>query len=433
MCLDIDLVKSVEDENSSNRQNEPFEDLVILEEYKTVVKALVSNHSRGSTPIRSDADENRQIDLIQGKGKGLIILLHGVPGVGKTSTAESVAAFTKRPLFPITCGDIGQTAEIVEERLEALFLLARKWGRVLLLDEADFFLAKRERGDVARNALVSVFLRVLEYYTGILFLTTNRVGSIDEAFKSRIHISLYYPALSKKSTNDVWRMNLTRIKRAGWKIDFKTEKILKFADQHWEDGNMWNGRQIRNAFQTAIALAEYDFQAKCKESKEENKDPPPRRPSLKSSHFAAVAKASAEFENYLDAVLGQESFSAKAKQAEIRNDSWQDRGIETSSGKSYKNQGVAVRPRLPSTVALTPSPNPRAAPITKSVESQTNAKRLEELRRARAEKERKERERLEREREEREAAEIAELEKEMAQEAVMNGSMAESHTDDDSE
>jgi SpoVK/Ycf46/Vps4 family AAA+-type ATPase len=79
------------------------------------------------------------MDLVRGKGKGLIILLHGVPGVGKTSTAESIASFTKRPLYPITCGDLSETAREVEESLEAHFTLAHRWGCILLLDEADGF------------------------------------------------------------------------------------------------------------------------------------------------------------------------------------------------------------------------------------------------------------------------------------------------------
>ena len=176
-----------------------------------------------------------------------------------------------------------------------------------------------ERGDVSRNALMSVFLRVLEYYSGILFFTTNRVGAIDEAFKSRNQLSLYYPALSKEYTINIWDMNLTRMKRSGRDIDFKKEKIIKYANQYGEDDNRWNGRQIRNAFQTAIALAEYDFQAECKESKEQNKATP-LRPVLEKSHFKAVARASAEFDNYLAGVLGEESFSGKAQQAEIRYD-----------------------------------------------------------------------------------------------------------------
>ena len=76
-------------------------------------------------------------------------------GVGKTSTAECVATQLGRPLFPITCGDLGTDAEAVEDRLEEYFHLAQRWGCVLLLDEADVFLAKRTTGDLRRNALVS--------------------------------------------------------------------------------------------------------------------------------------------------------------------------------------------------------------------------------------------------------------------------------------
>lgn len=113
-----------------------WEDLVLKPEIKETVLALVENHQRPrDSPSRTHGILS--VDLIQGKGRGLIILLHGEPGVGKTSTAECVAAHTKRPLFPITCGDIGDKAEDVERNLEKNFQLAHKWGCVLLLDEAE--------------------------------------------------------------------------------------------------------------------------------------------------------------------------------------------------------------------------------------------------------------------------------------------------------
>ena len=76
-----------------------------------------------------------------------------------------------------------------------MFFSARKWGCVLLLDEADVFLAKRGKGgdNIDRNALVSVFSRILKYYSVILFLKINRIGSFDEAFKSRIHVPCTIP------------------------------------------------------------------------------------------------------------------------------------------------------------------------------------------------------------------------------------------------
>ena len=346
VLLNIDLLQDIQENDSLDRQNSGFDDLVIPSEYKRVVKALVKSHALGSQPKSSD---RHQIDLIRGKGKGLIILLHGVPGVGKTSTAESVASYTGRPLFPITCGDIGQTASQVEQSLEAIFFVARKWGCVLLLDEADVFLAKREKGgdNIDRNALVSVFLRTLEYYSGILFLTTNRIGSFDEAFKSRIHISLYYPPLSESQTFEVWTMNLNRLSKSNRDIYVDRSEIEGFARNHWKDGKPWNGRQIRNAFQTAVALAEYEFHEKCQKC-EQTGDKPPKKPALEDRHFKVVAKTSADFDDYLQSVMHGQTYEQKAQSLEIRSDAYNpdQRGMETPSGKRHSSQR-AVRPNRP--------------------------------------------------------------------------------------
>lgn len=48
---------------------------------------------------------------------------------------------------------------------------------------------------------------MLEYYPGLLFLTTNRVGVLDEAVRSRIHVSLYYPSNGNTGTVKIWQSN----------------------------------------------------------------------------------------------------------------------------------------------------------------------------------------------------------------------------------
>lgn len=109
---------------------------------------------------------------------------------------------------------------------------------------------------------VAVFLRVLEYYTGILFLTTNKVGAFDPAFKSRIHMHLYYPPLGEKQTLSIWKMNLERTLERKKTLIVDEKEIMDYALSHFHKTSPlkanWNGRQIRNAFQTATALAEYD-------------------------------------------------------------------------------------------------------------------------------------------------------------------------------
>ena len=122
------------------RDEKGWKDLVIDPSIKKTVLALVTNHERSFGHENMTNSALSLVDLVQGKGRGLIILLHGEPGVGKTSTAECVATLTGRPLFPITCGDIGDKAETVEMNLEKNFQLAHKWGCVLLLDEAEYVL-----------------------------------------------------------------------------------------------------------------------------------------------------------------------------------------------------------------------------------------------------------------------------------------------------
>ncbi|KAI1740315.1 hypothetical protein F4680DRAFT_116087 [Xylaria scruposa] len=295
--------------------DEGWKNLVIKKYIKDTVLALVKNHEqpRGSQTMIQGALSS--VDLVQGKGRGLIILLHGEPGVGKTSTAECVAALTGRPLFPITCGDIGDKAETVETNLEKNFQLAHKWGCVLLLDEADIFLSARTADDIQRNAIVSVFLRTLEYYSGILFLTTNRVGRIDRAFKSRIHLSLLYKKLNRERTIRIWKNNLRRVqhefKMEGREIECKKKEILEFAKRHYnelkdsKDLIVWNGRQIRNAFQTAIAIAAYNANQQGGVRGE-------AIPVLDASQFEMVARSAKQFDKYLkNASLGTDAEMAK--------------------------------------------------------------------------------------------------------------------------
>lgn len=157
--------------------DDPFQSLVIGTKQKTLIHSLVKQHS-----------ENTEYDdVIQGKGLGLIGLLSGNPGCGKTLTAEAVAEVTRRPLYPVSAGELGTEPEKVDKQLTAILDISHRWSAILLLDEADVFLQARDAKDVARNALVSIFLRQLEYYQGIMILTTNRIGDCDPAFESMMN------------------------------------------------------------------------------------------------------------------------------------------------------------------------------------------------------------------------------------------------------
>lgn len=135
--------------------------------HRRIIRSTVSSHF---TKIHHERSRDAILytpDMIRGKGRGLVILLHGAPGVGKTATAEAVALEFEKPLFPITCGDLGITADAVERSLKDIFRYAHLWDCILLLDEADVFLTQRDRTDVERNALVSgtpVYLPIVRPY-----------------------------------------------------------------------------------------------------------------------------------------------------------------------------------------------------------------------------------------------------------------------------
>ena len=138
---------------------------------------------------------------------------------------------------------------------------------------------------------------MLEYYSGILFLTTNRVGAIDDAFRSRLHLTLYYPKLDKSQTKAIFKNNFRRIedinadraKKGLLTFEYTESKIMAWAKQN-RDTLKWNGRQIRNAFQTVLALAEFD-------TKQDNKDS--TTATVTKKHFKIVASATKEFNKYL--------------------------------------------------------------------------------------------------------------------------------------
>lgn len=132
-------------------------------------------------------------DIIEGKSGGTTVLCAGPAGVGKTLTAEVYSEIIKRPLYRVHSGQLGLNVTEMEIALKNTLVRAQRWGAVMLIDEADVYIKRRD-DNIAANAVVGVFLRVLEYFNGLLFLTTNRVGDIDEAIVSRcIALIRYHP------------------------------------------------------------------------------------------------------------------------------------------------------------------------------------------------------------------------------------------------
>ncbi|KAJ7187839.1 hypothetical protein C8R46DRAFT_878031 [Mycena filopes] len=229
--LEFDVTKVVPVQWNSDA----FANLVLPADRKTLLRSLVEAHH----------EEAGFDDFVKGKGAGLVVNLFGPPGVGKTFSAEATSEHVQRPLYVIGGGDLGTRAVDLDMALERVFDVATAWKAIVLIDEADVFLERRSLHDLERNAMVAVFLRHVEYYRGILFLTTNRVQAFDEAFLSRIHVALHFGELSAASRAQVWRAFIARAGVQG--IDDAQIEMLAQREV--------NGRQIKNAVRTAHSLA----------------------------------------------------------------------------------------------------------------------------------------------------------------------------------
>lgn len=224
-------------ENATDVQfrTDAFERLVLDPKRKRLIQALTLHHVGGDA------------DIIAGKGGGSIFMLDGPPGTGKTLTAEATAEMQRRVLYKVGLGDLGTNSTDLERSLQRILSFSARWNAILLIDEADVFMEKRDSTNVQRNALVAVFLRQLEYYTGILFLTTNRGANFDPAFRSRVTLAIHYRSPDQEARTTIWTNLLgnQNIKLSGADI----AELAAFEV---------NGREIKNAVNSARDLAAHD-------------------------------------------------------------------------------------------------------------------------------------------------------------------------------
>jgi len=214
-----------------NYNTDAFDYLVLDDVKKRMIKCLINNK------------QNKYTDFIDGKGDGLIFLLYGNSGTGKSLTAEATCEHLKKPLYTINVGDLGTDPENMETIMNMVFTHSKRWGAVIVIDEVDVFLEERETNMLVRNAMVGIFLKLLEYYDGIIFLTTNRLNSLDPAVKCRINMMLSYPDLDKSKRKKIW-MSLFK----KWNLNVESDIVEKLSCQKL------NGREIRNYMKMVFAI-----------------------------------------------------------------------------------------------------------------------------------------------------------------------------------
>ncbi|RYP84834.1 hypothetical protein DL769_001097 [Monosporascus sp. CRB-8-3] len=227
-----------------------LEKLKFNAKHKAYLESIVKSHREGR-PIE------RSVDIVDGKGRGLNVLLYGSPGTGKTLTAECLAAKCGVPLYMVTGGDLGTDLDDLEQRLYEALIRATNWKAILLLDEVDVLMQERGPQDLHRNAVVSIVLRHLDYSDALLFMTTNRVEKLDRALESRIHMAFRLPDFTLETQKEIWNDCIDRVDGLALRDKQALQEFIDHGLQELEHGAFiqMNGRQIRNRMSAALALS----------------------------------------------------------------------------------------------------------------------------------------------------------------------------------
>jgi len=208
--------------------------LVLPEKIKSLITLLVEHK------------ESSFKDIIAGKTGGAIVLLTGVPGVGKTLTAEVFAESEQKPLYSVQASQLGTDPNELEQNLLKILKRSKRWDAIMLLDESDVYIHTRGN-DLGQNAIVGVFLRVLEYHASVLFLTTNRPDLVDDAIASRCVARIDYQYPNKEDQYKIWKI-LSEMSN----VVIKDEEINNFIEKN----ENVSGRDIKNLLKLALLISQ---------------------------------------------------------------------------------------------------------------------------------------------------------------------------------
>ncbi len=185
-----------------------FDDLILTGEIAAKLYQLVA-HQRH----RSRVFDRWGFGSRMPRGRGVAALFSGPPGTGKTTAAEAIANELSSELFRVDLSRvmskyIGET----EKNLAIAFRQAERSGAILLFDEADALFGKRtdvrDAHDRYANLEVSYLLQRVETFTGLVILSTNKIGNIDEAFQRRLRFVVRFEAPNPEERSRLWRRSI---------------------------------------------------------------------------------------------------------------------------------------------------------------------------------------------------------------------------------
>jgi len=175
------------------------------------------------------------------------------PAAKLTPSIETAAEGAKKVIIPLSPGDLNQNDSLAtfEQHLKQIFQHATKWGAILLLDNADTFLPQHHADLPAPNPHhPTALIRLLEHFSGTIFLTTSRLSALSTSLTSHIHLALAYDTPGPEPRRQLWLLFLSLIPEA--ELDMSPDKDV---DRWHLMAEKLNGREIAHAICTARTLA----------------------------------------------------------------------------------------------------------------------------------------------------------------------------------
>ena len=171
---------------------------------------------------------------------------------------------------------------MIKERLQELLGYAEQWGVIIHFDNVDDFLeARTVGGNRESNMLSTLLFRELERFTGIIFLTTTRVGSLDQRASNLFTLVYTFPKLARKDLKTIWRSRLERLHPQ------PSSGVFDMIEQEPLMSLHLNERGVYNILSAALALAAADEDGDGKHAAR-----------LHPEHVITIAKMQRDFEDF---------------------------------------------------------------------------------------------------------------------------------------
>lgn len=220
-----------------------FDSVILAQEKKDQILAAISQTKHEKTIF-----EKWGFGSVFEKGTAISLLFWGIPGTGKTLMAQAIADHLDYEL------KLYGTAEIesmepggAERMIQQIFAEAKGKNRIICLDECDSLLTTRAEAGMVIGAQINTLLQEIEKFTGILILTTNRLGKLDPALERRITTKIEFPFPDKKARLAIWKRMIP--KKAPLSTDIRLEKLAEYQ---------LAGGNIKNAVLNAVRTAAYN-------------------------------------------------------------------------------------------------------------------------------------------------------------------------------